>query len=96
MKRDGRKFDHRTLKAIRLMAIERVRDGDLEVVLLILDEERAGMSAFQLLIALERGEPSIRPNNAALDWAQLIFNPQCLEPDGPGKIGRRLRELLVA
>jgi transposase len=29
MKRDGRRFDHRTLEAIRLMAVERVRDGEL-------------------------------------------------------------------
>jgi transposase len=28
MKRDGRGFDHRTLQAIRLMAVERVRDGE--------------------------------------------------------------------
>src|SRR5882762_2664514 len=28
MKRDGRRFDHRTLEAIRLMAVERVRDGE--------------------------------------------------------------------
>lgn len=28
MKRDGRSFDHRTLEAIRLMAIERVRSGE--------------------------------------------------------------------
>ena len=28
MKRDGRKFDHRTLEAIRLMAVERVREGE--------------------------------------------------------------------
>ena len=28
MKRDGRAFDHRTLEAIRLMAVERVRDGE--------------------------------------------------------------------
>jgi transposase-like protein len=28
MKREGRGFDHRTLKAIRLMALERVRDGE--------------------------------------------------------------------
>src|SRR5664279_5288055 len=28
MKRDGRKFDHRTLEAIRLMVVERVRDGE--------------------------------------------------------------------
>jgi transposase len=28
MKRDGRTFDHRTLEAIRLMAIERVREGE--------------------------------------------------------------------
>jgi hypothetical protein len=27
MKRDGRTFDHRTLEAIRLMTIERVREG---------------------------------------------------------------------
>jgi transposase len=28
MKRDGRGFDHQTLEAIRLMAIERVREGE--------------------------------------------------------------------
>ena len=28
MKRDGRSFDHGTLEAIRLMAVERVRDGE--------------------------------------------------------------------
>jgi transposase len=28
MRRDGRGFDHRTLEAIRLMAVERVRDGE--------------------------------------------------------------------
>ncbi|MGC8532949.1 MAG: winged helix-turn-helix domain-containing protein, partial [Acidiphilium sp.] len=28
MQRDGRSFDHRTLEAIRLMAIERVREGE--------------------------------------------------------------------
>src|ERR1700704_5988588 len=28
MKRDGRSFDHRTLETIRLMAVERVRDGE--------------------------------------------------------------------
>lgn len=28
MKRDGRSFDHRTLQAIRLMAVERVREGE--------------------------------------------------------------------
>ena len=28
MKRDGRGFDHRTLEAIRMMALERVRDGE--------------------------------------------------------------------
>ena len=28
MRRDGRKFDHQTLEEIRLMAIERVREGE--------------------------------------------------------------------
>ena len=28
MKRDGRSFDHRTLEQIRLMAVERVREGE--------------------------------------------------------------------
>ena len=28
MKRDGRGFDHQTLEAIRLMAVERVRGGE--------------------------------------------------------------------
>jgi len=28
MKRDGRSFDHRTLETVRLMAVERVRDGE--------------------------------------------------------------------
>jgi transposase len=29
MKRDGRKLDHATLEAIRLMAVERVREGEM-------------------------------------------------------------------
>ena len=28
MKRDGRKLDHKTLQEIRLMAVERVREGE--------------------------------------------------------------------
>ncbi|HSV57645.1 MAG TPA: helix-turn-helix domain-containing protein, partial [Variovorax sp.] len=28
MKRDGRTLDHKTLEEIRLMAVERVRDGE--------------------------------------------------------------------
>jgi hypothetical protein len=28
MKRDGRCFDHQTLEAIRLVAVERVREGE--------------------------------------------------------------------
>jgi hypothetical protein len=28
MKRDGRTFDHQTLEAIRMMSIERVRQGE--------------------------------------------------------------------
>ena len=28
MTRDGRSYDHRTLEAIRIMAVERVRDGE--------------------------------------------------------------------
>jgi len=28
MKRDGRALDHKTLEEIRLMAVERVRDGE--------------------------------------------------------------------
>ncbi|WP_287758252.1 helix-turn-helix domain-containing protein, partial [Acidiphilium sp.] len=28
MQRDGRSFDHRSLETIRLMAIERVREGE--------------------------------------------------------------------
>ncbi len=81
-------LDHATL--------ELQDDGEVPTVLVTLDEERVGMSAFQLLLALENGEPSIRPDNAALHRAQVIFNPQCLEPDGTEKIGRRLRELLAA
>ncbi len=29
MKRDGRRFDHKTLETIRMMAVERVREGEL-------------------------------------------------------------------
>src|SRR6201993_2867068 len=34
MKRDGRSFDHRTLEAIRLMAVERVRGGEQAATLI--------------------------------------------------------------
>lgn len=70
-----------------------VDDGEIPRVALTLDEKRAGMSAFDVLLALEGGSPSVRPGNGMLDRAELSFNPQCLEPDDPAKIGRRLREI---
>ena len=72
-----------------------LREGDeIPTVALSLDEGRGGMSTFELLLALESSEPSIRPDNGALDQSELIFNPQCLESEGPAEIGRRLRILL--
>ena len=34
MKRDGRTLDHGTLEAIRMMAVERVRDGERPVTVI--------------------------------------------------------------
>ncbi|MGI9500863.1 MAG: hypothetical protein ACR2P3_12560, partial [Geminicoccaceae bacterium] len=70
-------------------------DDEIPTVTLTLDKDRAGMSAFELLLALEGSEPSIRPDNGALGQARVIFNPQCLAPDGPAKIGQRLRDVLT-
>ncbi|MEZ5931503.1 MAG: hypothetical protein R3F54_06055 [Alphaproteobacteria bacterium] len=82
------RLDHATL---------RLQDqGEVPTVALSLDQDRAGMTAFQLLLALEGGEPSIRVDNGALHQARLSFNPQCLAADAPALIGRRLRELLTA
>lgn len=88
---------HGIVTAVRNLshAAMQVRDeGEVPTVVIAVDEEAAGLSAFDLLLALEQGEPSIRPDNGALDQAQLIFNPQCLDAEGPAKIGARLREIL--
>ena len=72
-----------------------LRDGDeIPTVVLSLDEGRGGLSTFELLLAFESSEPSIRPDNSALDQGELIFNPQCLGSEGPAAIGRLLRMLL--
>jgi transposase len=58
MQRDGHRFDHKTLESIRLMAVERVRDG-----------ERASTEGRQTLHFLPGYAPELNPDE--LVWSHV-------------------------
>ena len=61
---------------------------------LVLDEEAAGMTALELVKALQEGQPQIAANPTDVYEGVVIFGPMCLKEGEPAQIGRRLRELL--
>jgi L-seryl-tRNA(Ser) seleniumtransferase len=65
-------------------------------VQLRLDEERAGMTALELVRRLRDGEPRIHANPARVSDGIVLFGPLSLKPDEPERIGARLREILGA
>jgi D-glucosaminate-6-phosphate ammonia-lyase len=72
----------------------RVLEGEVPRLALDLDEAALGASAFDLVLRLEAGTPSIRPDVSALEQGRVLFNPMCLRAGEPALIAHRLRALL--
>ncbi len=66
----------------------------IPIVRLTLDETAAGKTAFQLILELQNGDPSIHADNSRIDDAQIGFSSICLEPGHPKAIATRMRTLL--
>jgi D-glucosaminate-6-phosphate ammonia-lyase len=71
--------------------------GEAEVprLALDLDEAALGVSALELVLRLEAGTPSIRPDVSAVEQGRILFNPMCLRAGEPALIAERLRALLA-
>src|SRR5580704_9254014 len=83
MKRDGRKFDHRTLEEIRLLAIERVRDGERA-------SEVIGAYGFNRTTIYKWIQASLRPGIAvkALRSRPATGRPRSLTPRQEAQVFR--------
>lgn len=68
--------------------------AEVPVVHLRLDEEKAGITAVELIRQLQEGEPSIHASPAHASEGVVLFNPMCLKSGEPELIACRLRELL--
>ena len=68
--------------------------SEIPTARLVLDEEAAGMTALELVKALQEGRPAIAANPTYVHEGAVIFGPMCLKEGEPEQIGRRLRELL--
>ena len=68
--------------------------AEIPTARLVLDEEAAGMTALELVKALQEGQPPIAANPTYVHEGAVIFGPMCLKEGEPEQIGRRLRELL--
>ena len=78
MKRDGRKLDHQTLETIRIMAVERVREGEAPsavVVVQISEMDRRGAPHFTHGLRGEDGVPD-------LSCSMRLLSGMC-RPDTP-------------
>ena len=68
--------------------------AEIPTARLVLDEEAAGMTALELVRALQEGRPQIAANPTYMHEGAVIFGPMCLKEGEPEQIARRLRELL--
>ncbi len=69
---------------------------EVPTVRLTLDEESAGLSALELVRALEEGAPSIAANPTYVQEGVVVFGPMCLRSGEESAIAARLRALLGA
>ena len=69
---------------------------EVPTVRLTLDEESAGLSALELVRALEEGMPSIAANPTYVQEGVVVFGPMCLRSGEESAIAARLRALLGA
>ena len=97
------------LDAINRMALERLagRPGltvftaadatgrGFDLVRIVVDEARAGMTAAELARALEAGDPTIKVQDYYLDRGEFDLNPSCLTEDGMAQICDRIESALA-
>jgi L-seryl-tRNA(Ser) seleniumtransferase len=62
---------------------------------LTLDEDAAGLTALELVRALQDGRPRIAANPTYVHEGVVIFGPMCLKGGEPEQIARRLGEVLL-
>jgi D-glucosaminate-6-phosphate ammonia-lyase len=70
--------------------------SEIPAVNLRLDEEALGFTAFELVLRLQRGTPSIQANPTYVDQAMVTFGPMCLRDGEAEQVGHRLRQELGA
>ncbi len=68
--------------------------AEVPSVRLVIDEERAGLSALELVRVLEEGTPSIAANPTYVSEGAVVFGPTCLKEGEASLIAARLRQLL--
>ncbi|MFT5087483.1 MAG: D-glucosaminate-6-phosphate ammonia-lyase [Candidatus Latescibacterota bacterium] len=76
------------------VVVDRKR-AEVPTVRLELDEEKAGISALELVEKLECGEPNIAANPTYVSDGAVVFGPMCLKEGEAGVIAARLREILA-
>ena len=69
---------------------------EVPITRLVLDEETLGISALELVIRLQNGNPSIHANPSLVNEGVVLFGPMCLKKGEPEIIGRHVRESLTA
>lgn len=73
--------------------VERKR-AEVPSVRLVLDEDAAGLTALELVKALQEGRPRIAANPTFVHEGVVVFGPTCLRAGEPEQVAQRLNELL--
>ena len=73
--------------------VERKR-AEVPSVRLVLDEDAAGLTALELVKALQEGRPRIAANPTFVHEGVVVFGPTCLRGGEPEQVAQRLNELL--
>jgi len=68
--------------------------SDVPTLQLELDEEGAGITALDLVLQLQQGDPAIYADASLRSEGLVAFRPMCLRPGDPEAIAARLRQLL--
>ena len=76
------------------MVLSDKKRSSIPIVRLELDEDKAGITAVELIRSLQDGNPSIAANPSSVDEGVVIFGPTCLKKGEPTLIAKRLKELL--
>ena len=61
-----------------------------------IDEDACGLTALDVVRALQDGDPGVHANPSHVREGVVAFGPMCLKDGEPEVVGRRLREVLGA